>query len=113
MPKNYRLLKGIVITLGVLIVVMIFVLIIASVRKYNDQKSAEAALVEKYQTTQIPVVSVTKPFDMNLKLEDGQEIISTSNSDKGILVTVGQNGNAEKILLIDYTGKISGTINVN
>jgi len=29
------------------------------------------------------------------------------------LVTVGQNGNAEKILLIDYTGKISGTINVN
>ena len=113
MPKNYRLLKGIVITLGVLIVVMVFVIIIASVIKYNEQKSAEAALVEKYQTNQTVAVKVSKPFEISLKLEDGQKIISTSSSDEGIMVTIGQNGNAQKILLIDYSGKITGTINVN
>lgn len=101
------------IILGVLIVVMVVVLIIASVMKYNKQKSAEAALVDKYQTSQVPVVTAGSPFEMNLKLEEGQQIISTSSSDKGILVTVGQNGNAQKILLIDYSGKITGTINVN
>jgi hypothetical protein len=113
LPKNYSLLKGIVIALGVLIVVMLFVIIIASVMKYNEQKSDEAALVDKYQTSQVSVTNTVKPFEMNLKLEDGQQIISTSSSDKGILVTVGQNGNAQKILLVDYTGKITGIINVN
>ena len=81
--------------------------------KYNEQKSAEAALVDKYQTSQVSVTNTDRPFEMNLKLEDGQQVISTSNSDKGILITIGQNGNAQKILLVDYTGKITGTINVN
>lgn len=113
MPKNYRLLKGIVITLGVLIVVMIVILIVASINKYNDQKSDEAALVEKYQTSKIVKSTVTSPFEMDLNLAEDQVIISTSSSDKGILVTIGHNTTAEKIILIDYSGKVVGTINVN
>ncbi|MCC3862203.1 hypothetical protein [Pseudemcibacter aquimaris] len=113
MPKNYKLLKGIVITLGILIIVMVVVIIVASIMKYNEQKSAEAALVEKYEASTGPISSISRPFEMDLKLENGQQVISTSSSEKGILVTVGINGVAQKILLIDYSGKVTGTINVN
>jgi hypothetical protein len=41
-----------------------------------------------------------------------QEVISVQSNEQGILVSVGQNGNAEKILLINYSGKIYGTINI-
>ncbi len=113
MPKNYRLLKGIVITLGILIIAMVIILVVASVMKYNDQKRAEAALVEKYQTAQTVNPTEAKPFEVSLALEPGQEIISVDSSDKGILVSVGTGGVADKILLIDYSGKIIGTVNVN
>lgn len=113
MPKNYRLLKGIVITLGILIIAMVIILVVASVMKYNDQKREETALVEKYQTNKVVKSSEVKPFEISLALEPGQEIISVDSSDKGILVSVGAAGVADKILLIDYSGKIIGTINVN
>lgn len=101
------------ITLGVLIVAMVVVLIVASINKYNNQKSAEAALVEKYQTSKTVAPTTSSPFEMDLDLAEGQVIISTSSSDKGILLTIGSNATAEKIILIDYSGKIVGTINVN
>ena len=113
MPKNYKLLKGIVITLGVLIVVMVVVIIVASIMKYNEQKSAEAALVEKYQTSQVTNQPISRPFEMSLNLSDGEEIISSSNSEKGILVNVGRNQKIEKILLVDYAGNIIATIKSN
>lgn len=113
MPKNYRLLKGIVITLGILIIAMVIILVVASVMKYNDQKREEAALVEKYQTIQTVNPTVVKPFEISLALEPGQEIISVDSSDKGILVRVVGADATEKILLIDYSGAIIGTINVN
>lgn len=113
MPKNYRLLKAIVITLGILIIAMVIILIVASVMKYNDQKRAEAALVEKYQQTRPLDGSIDRSFfEMDLALEPGQEVISVQSNEQGILVSVGQNGNAEKILLINYSGKIYGTINI-
>lgn len=114
MPKNYGLLKGIVITLGILIIAMVILLVVASVMKYNDQKRAEAALVEKYQESRPVAPSAnSQVFEMDLKLEPGQEIISAQSSDQGILVRIGQNGKTRKILLIDYNGIISGTININ
>ena len=116
MPKNHRLLKGIVITLGILIIAMLVILVVASIMKYNDQKRAEAALVEKYQQNQTikPVKSVNSaPFEMNLTLDPGQEILSTNSSDKAILVRIGRESVTEKIILIDYNGKIIGTIKVN
>jgi flagellar basal body-associated protein FliL len=113
MPKNYKLLKGIVITLGVLIVVMVVVIIVASIMKYNDQESAEAALVEKYQTSQIVKPTNSKPFEINLKLSNGEEIISSSNSDKGILINIGRNQTIERVILVDYAGNIIATIKSN
>ena len=114
MPKNYKLLKAIVITLGILIIAMVIILIVASIMKYNDQKRAEAALVERYEASrQAAPVSAAGPFEMDLELEDGQEVISAESGEKGILVRIGQNGATQKILLIDYSGNITGTINVN
>ena len=114
MPKNYKLLKAIVIILGFLIIAMVIVLIVASVMKYNDQKRAEAALVERYEASrQVVPTASTNPFELDLDLEDGQEIISAQSGDKGILVRIGQIGATQKILLIDYSGNIVGTINVN
>lgn len=110
MPKNYKLLKGIVITLGVLIVVMVIVIIVASIMKYNEQKSAEAALVEKYQTSQAINQPLSRSFEMSLNLSEGEEIISSSNSEKGILINIGRNQKIEKILLVDYSGNIIATI---
>lgn len=112
MPKNYKLLKGIVITLGILIVVMVVVLVVASIMKYNDQKRAEAALVEKYQSSTTSVSNSSTPFEMDLTLEEGQEIISADSNDNGILVRIGANGATEKILLIDNSGAVAGTINI-
>ena len=113
MPKNHRLLKGIVITLGILIIAMLVILVVASIMKYNDQKRAEAALVEKYQQNQTIKPVNSAPFQMNLTLDAGQEILSTDSSDKAILVRIGRDGVTEKIILIDYNGKIIGTIKVN
>lgn len=113
MPKNYKLLKGIVITLGILIVVMVVVIIVAAINQYNEQKSAEASLVQKYEMSEGPISSVMRPFEMDLNLEDGEQVIATSSSERGILVTIGKKGEVSKILLIDYRGKITGTINVN
>ncbi len=114
MPKNYKLLKAIVIILGVLIIAMVIILIVASVMKYNEQKQAEAALVERYEASrQVVPAASADPFEMDLDLEDGQEIISTESGEQGILVRIGQNGTTQKILLIDYSGNITGTINVN
>lgn len=114
MPKNYKLLKAIVITLGILIIAMVIILIVASIMKYNDQKRVEAALVEKYETSREPSLPITtQPFEMNLSLESGQDVISVDNGDQGIMVRVGQNGKTQKILLIDYSGNITGTINID
>ncbi|HPF46022.1 MAG: hypothetical protein KDF58_10190 [Alphaproteobacteria bacterium] len=113
MPKNYRLLKGIVITLGILIVAMVILIITASIMKYNDQKSAEAALVDKYQSSQSIVSENIKPFKLDLPLEAGEEVLSVSSNDRGMLVSIGKEGRIQKILLIGYSGKILGTININ
>lgn len=101
------------VTLGILIIAMVIILIVASVMKYNDQKRAEAALVEKYQQSGSAMQSMDRPpFEMDLILEPGQEIISVQSGEQGILVNVGKNGISEKILLIDYKGNINGTINI-
>lgn len=113
MPKNYRLLKGIVITLGILIVAMIILLVVASVMKYNDQKRAESELVEKYQNSQVTQSVYTEAFSMNFSLEEGEEVLSADSSSQGILVSIGSGGTTSKIILIDFSGKIVGTINVN
>ncbi len=114
MPKNYKLLKAIVITLGILIIAMVIILIVASVMKYQDQKRAEAALVEKYEASREPAsVQKSEPFEMNLSLEGGQDVLSVENGEQGILVRIGQNGKTQKILLIDHSGKIAGTINID
>ena len=113
MPKNYGLLKGIVITLGILIVAMVIILVVASVMKYNDQKRDEAALVEKYQTNRNVKSADIKTFETSLALEPGQKIISVDSNDNGIVVSIGDNGVANKIGIINYTGKIVGTINAN
>ena len=113
MPKNYRLLKGIVISLGILIVAMVIILVVASVMKYNDQKRAETALVKKYQSGQAVNPSKLNPFELNLSLESGQEIISVDSGDNGILASIAVDDVIVKVLLIDYSGKIVGTINVN
>lgn len=113
MPKNYRLLKGIVVTLGILIVVMVVVIIVASIMKYNEQKSAEAELVDKYQTSQIVKPASITPFEMSLNLTDGEKIISSSSSDKGILVNVGRSQTIDRVLLIDFSGNIIAIIKSN
>ncbi len=101
------------ITLGILIIAMVIVLIVASIMKYNDQKRAEAELVERYEASrQAAPATTSDPFDMDLNLEAGQEIISAESGEQGILVRIGQNGATQKILLIDYSGRIAGTINV-
>ncbi len=112
MPKNYRLLKGIVITLGILIIVMVIVLIVASVMKYKDQKRAEAALVERYQSSQVQKPNLAAPFEIDLNLETDQEVLSVDNGYNNLLVRIGRDRVTEKILLIDYNGKITGTINI-
>jgi len=112
MPKNYKLLKGIVITLGILIIAMVIILVVASVNKYNDQKRAEAALVDKYQASQSAKPLGSSPFELDLVLEAGQEILSTSANSQGIIVTIGEAGVAKKILVIGLDGKITGTINI-
>lgn len=112
MPKNHRLLKGIVITLGILIVAMVILLIVASVMKYNDQKKAEAALVEKYQSSRAPNPDVEMPFNVDLELEDGEKILSTDASDRGIIVRIGNESGSNRIIIIDYQGNIIGTINI-
>ena len=111
MPKNYPILKGIVITLGILIIAMVVILIVASVMKYNKQKDSEAALVEKYQISQGVKAGEIKPFEMDLPLETGQRIIDVKTDNNYLVVQIGT-VNPEKILLIDYSGKIVGTINV-
>ena len=111
MPKNYQLLKGIVITLGILIIVMVITLVVASVMKYNDQKRAEAKLVEKYSTPQSLNPTVSMPFNISLILEPGQEIITVEGHDLGILLSLGTADVIEKILLVSFSGKIMGTIN--
>lgn len=112
MPKNHRLLKGIVITLGILIVAMVVLLVVASVMKYNDQKKAEAALVEKYQSSEAVNLNVSAPFNIDLPLENGQSILSTDASDRGIIVRIGDESGTDKVLLIDYQGNTLGTINI-
>jgi len=110
MPKNYQLLKGIVITLGILIIAMVITLVVASVMKYNDQKRAETKLVEKYRTTQPLNPTLVKPFDIHLTLEPGQKIIAVESNNEVILVSLGNLGIIEKILLISHSGTIMGTI---
>ena len=111
MPKNYRLLKGIVITLGILIVVMLIILVVASINKYNDQKRAEAALVEKYQSSRPVSSPINTPFEIDLPLEPGQQILSAESGANGILIRIGTDM-TQQIILVDYSGKIIGTINV-
>ncbi len=117
MPKNQRLLKGIVIFLGILIIAMVIIIIVASIMKYKDQKSAEAALVEKYQVEQAlkqPIMQKnTDPFAMDLPLESGEEILSVQSEDKGIIITIGRQGRIIRIILVDYNANIIGTINVS
>ncbi len=114
MPKNYKLLKGIVITLGILIVVMVIILIVASIMKYNDQKRAEAALVEKYRSSNVAQAPTSNhPFEIDLPLEEGEQIISVQSGATGILINIGTNGVTNKIIIVDYNGAITGTINVN
>ncbi len=113
MPKNFRLLKGIVITLGVLIVVMVVVIIVTAVMKYNEQKNAEAALVEKYRAANPQNVALSgSPFEIDLQLQAGQQIISAESGNNGVLLRIGTNGVTDKIILVDYSGKITGTINI-
>lgn len=101
------------ITLGVLIIAMVIILIVASIMKYNDQKRAEAALVEKYRESQPAVTnSNSQPFEVDIELESGHEIISAESSTQGILMRIGQNGVTKKILLIDFSGKVVGTVNI-
>ena len=117
MPKNQRLLKGIVIFLGILIIAMVIIIIVASIMKHKDQKSAEAALVEKYQVEQAlkqPIMQKnTGPFAMDLPLESGEEILSVQSEDKGIIITIGRQGRIIRIILVDYNANIIGTINVS
>lgn len=113
MPKNYKLLKGIVITLGILIVVMVVVIIVASIMKYNDQKSAEATLVEKYQSVQVIEPPISRSFELNLNLSDNEEIITSSNSENGILINIGRDQIIERVILVDYAGNIIATIKSN
>ena len=113
MPKNFKLLKGIVITLGILIIAMVIVLVVASIMKYNDQKRAEAALVEKYQASNPVNRSTTaEPFEIDLSLDNGQQIISAESGEAGILIRIGTNGVTTKIIIVDYSGNITGTINI-
>lgn len=112
MPKNQRILKGIVIFLGILIIAMVIILIVASVMKYNDQKDAEVALVEKYQNKMVVKSNSQVPFIRDLTLKDGEEILSAQSSDKGILLNIGSQNITKTIILIDYQGKIIATINV-
>ena len=101
------------IALGVLIVVMVVVIIVASIMKYNEQKTAEATLVDKYQNAQMIKSTVTRPFEITLKLADGEKIISSSSSDKGVLVNIGRNQIIEKMIFVDFSGNIIATINTN
>lgn len=99
------------ISLGILIIVMVAIIIVASVMKYNEQNDAEAALVEKYQTSQVVKAGEIKPFEMDLPLETGQRIIDVKTDNNYLVVQIGTEI-PEKILLIDYSGNIVGTINV-
>lgn len=92
---------------------MVILLVVASVMKYNDQKRAEVALVEKYQSSKVNQSVNAESFSMNLTLVPGEEVISADSSDQGILVRIGQDGATSKIILIDFSGKIVSTINVN
>ena len=92
---------------------MVILIITPSIMKYNDQKSAEAALVDKYQSSQSIVSENIKPFKLDLPLEAGEEVLSVSSNDRGMLVSIGKEGRIQKILLIGYSGKILGTMNIN
>ena len=59
------------------------------------------------------ITTVIKPFKLDLPLEAGEEVLSVSSNDRGMLVSIGKEGRIQKILLIGYSGKILGTININ
>ena len=112
MPKNQRILKGIVIILGVLIIAMVIIIIVASVIKYNGQKKQEADLVEKYQSNQVKTSIQGTPFELDIPLETGFAILSTHVSETAISLGIGQDDIIQKIILVDFSGKIIGTINL-
>ncbi len=101
------------ITLGILIIVMVIILIVASIMKYKDQKRAEENMVTKYQENNVAQQSPSQPFTMTLSLEPDQEIISSQGGENGVLVSIGKNGKVDQFILIDMNGEIAGTINVS
>jgi flagellar basal body-associated protein FliL len=112
MPKNQRILKGIVIILGILIIAMVIIIIFASVMKYNDQKRQEANLVDKYRPKQVVGVINHPPFQAELQLDTGQKVIDVKSNGATIVVQIGI-VDTQKIIMMDYTGKIIGTIIIN
>lgn len=52
------------------------------------------------------------PFAFDLHLESGEQIMETSAAAAGLWVRIGRDGMARRILLLDYTGRVLGTIQV-
>ncbi|WP_339860512.1 hypothetical protein [Paremcibacter congregatus] len=115
LPKTSGFLKFIVIFMGILIVVGLAVVVwkvMDLAKKKAAREKLEAAQKERLLTAQERGALPAEPFSFDLNLESGEEILESSSAAAGLWVRIGRDGVTQRIILVDYSGKVIGSIQV-
>ncbi len=115
MPKNYGFLKFIVIFMGVLIVLGLAVVVwkvIDLAKQKAAREKSEAARQEQMTPPQPAGRQFDKPFDFDLALESDERILETTANPAGLWLRIGRGGRTERMILVDFSGKVIGRIQV-
>jgi len=105
-PKNHSFLKFIVIFMGILIALGLIVV----VWKVIDLAQKRAARQE--QQAVMPVAMPDRSFDFEVMLNPGETILETSAAGQDLWIRTGRDGKTSRLILVNRTGKIIGTIRV-
>lgn len=101
--------------MGFLIIVLIPIIIwkMINLAKQKEvrlkKEAAEAELAAPAQVqSQGPIMS----FAFDFTLESGEVILETTADPRGLWIRIGQAGMTKRIILVDFSGKIIGQIEV-
>lgn len=104
---NIRLLKALVIFMGVLIVLGIIAVGYGLYLKAGGGKPAPSA------SAPARLAAPAEPFELTVKLAPGEAIVDVSYPDDRIALRLARQDGAERILLIDArTGEVRSTIRI-
>ncbi len=100
---------GVLIVLGLAVVVWKVIDLAKQKAAREEMEAAKKELV----ITPAPVEQMPETsFAFDLTLESGERILETSAAAGGLWIRIGQDGKSSRLILVDYSGKIIGTIQV-